>query len=249
MSAAKSFVQVRREGGVLVLQLDRPDKRNALNRAMYGALADALERATVADTGAVLLLGSPGAFCAGNDIGDFLRFSDGAEGALRDVERFLLALVRCSVPVVAGVDGLAIGIGTTMLLHCDLAYATPLSIFRTPFVDLGLVPEAASSLLAPRLMGRQEAFALLVLGETFDAARAARTGLVREVAEDATERAMRDAAALARKPREAVRLSRDLVRGDGAEIEARIAEEIALFRQRLASPEAREAFVAFMRKG
>ncbi len=248
-AAGSEHVRVGREEGVLTLRLDRPDKRNALNRAMYAALADALETVDPAQTGAALVLGSPGAFSAGNDIGDFLAFADGADGALRSVERFLFALVRCPVPVVAAVDGLAIGIGTTMLLHCDLAYATPRSVFRTPFVDLGLVPEAASSLVAPRLMGRQQAFALLVLGETFDAEAAARCGLVRAVLDDAETRARQDAVSLARKPREAVRLSRDLLRGDGAEIEARIREEIELFSGRLTSSEAREAFAAFMRKG
>lgn len=249
MAGGTEKVRVEAEDGVLTLRLDRPDKKNALDRAMYGALADALEAIDPAETGAVVVLGSPGAFCAGNDIADFLAFSEGAGGALGAVERFLFALVRCPVPVVAGVDGLAIGIGTTMLLHCDLAYATPRSVFRTPFVDLGLVPEAASSLVAPRLMGRQEAFALLVAGETFDADRARRCGLVAAVDEGAEARALAAAKALAAKPREALRLSRDLVRGDGADIEERIRREVELFAERLKSDEARRAFAAFMRKG
>lgn len=237
-------IRTQTSDGVMLLRLDRPQKRNAIDRAMYGAMSDALDTAG-RDPGirAVVIAGAPGAFSAGNDLRDFVSFGEG--GAMDEVHRFLLALIAFDKPLLAAVDGLAVGIGTTMLMHCDLAYATPRSTFRTPFVDLALVPEAASSLLAPRLMGHQRAFALLALGETFDAETARAANLVYAVTPDAEADAVAAAKKLAAKPPEALRLSRSLLRGDRTEIEARIRLEIEHFSARLRSDEARSAFAAF----
>ena len=166
------FIATSLADGVLTIRMNRPDKKNAIDRPMYRAMTAALQRADSEDEiGATLILGVPGAFSAGNDIADFIAFAtSGAKGD--EVERFLFALANSRKPLVAAVDGLAIGIGTTMLMHCDMVFAAPGSTFRTPFLDLGLVPEAGSSLLAPLMMGQQRAFALLAMGEKFDAEEA-----------------------------------------------------------------------------
>lgn len=240
------MIEIETSGAVQRIRLNRPDKKNALTGEMYAALAEALEQP--ADGVRVhLLCGVPGAFTAGNDIGDFLVM---AEGGMQNtpVVRFLHTLARCEMPIVAAVDGLAIGIGTTLLFHCDMVFASPRSLFRTPFLDLGLVPEAGASLLAPRTMGHARAFELLCLGEPFDAARAQAAGFVNHiVTEDELEaRALAAASAIAAKPVEAMRLSRGLLWGDRTELRSRMDEEIRLFSERLASDEAKAAFTAFM---
>lgn len=237
-----------REAGVLTIALNRPDKKNAIDRAMYGAMAEALRAANNdGDIRAVLFKGVPGAFSAGNDIKDFVAFAAKGE-RMNEVEDFLFSVVRARKPLLAAVDGLAIGIGTTLLFHCDLVYASTRSHFRTPFLDLGLVPEAASSLIAPRVMGHQRAFALLVAGEAFDAETARQAGFVTKVVDEAdVERyALEAAQRLAAKPPEALAIGRDLLRGNAEEIEARIRLEIDHFAARLQSREARDAFTAFM---
>ena len=159
-----------------------PDKKNALTSAMYDALAAALAGTkTSPDIRSVLIAGVPGAFCAGNDMEEFRQAAESGEGLSDSVIRFLYALAACERPIVAAVNGLAIGVGTTMLLHCDYVVASREARFITPFVNLGLVPEAASSLLAPRLMGQRRAFALLVMGEPLDAQAALAAGLVNAV--------------------------------------------------------------------
>lgn len=240
-----------REGAVLSLRLNRAEKKNALTGAMYQALTAGIREANAdAGIGAIALLGQPGIFCAGNDIKDFIGFAMGG-GIGTPILDFLAALVDNGKPLIAGVDGGAIGIGTTVLLHCDYALATTRSVFATPFVDLGLVPEAASSLLIPELMGPRLAFEMLVMGEKFDSTRATATGLVNRVVEpDALDaETLRIAAAIASRPREAVALSRRLMRGEPARLHTRIAEEAKLFSERLKSSEARAAFEAFLSKG
>lgn len=241
-------VQKRREGAVLVLTLNRADKKNALTGDMYAALAAALAEANEdAAVAATLILGQPGIFCAGNDIKDFIGFAmGGALGA--PVINFLKALVANDKPLIAGVDGGAIGIGTTMILHCDYALASERAVFATPFVDLALVPEAGSSLIVPELMGHRLAFEMLVMGGRFDAKRAAECGLVNRVVPSAEieNLALETARAIAAKPREAVALSRRLMRGDTSRLLARIDEEARLFAERLKSTEARAAFEAFL---
>ncbi|SMC35505.1 Enoyl-CoA hydratase/carnithine racemase [Fulvimarina manganoxydans] len=243
-----SAIETSIADGVLTLRLNRPEKKNALSRAMYAALAEAMEEAGTKDVKVVLIAGQSGAFSAGNDLADFLAVASGGE-VPQEIGRFLNAIVDLSLPLVASVDGLAIGIGTTLLMHCDYVVASKQSVFRTPFADLGLTPEAASSLLAPRLMGHQRAFALLAIGETFDAEAARAAGLVTKVVEnDPDAAALTAAQTLAAKPAEAIGIAKRLLRGDKAEIKARIEEEITLFSQRLVSPEARRAFEAFLKK-
>lgn len=246
-----SDVLTSRDGAVLTLRMNRAEKKNALTGAMYSALTEGLKAANADDgVGAIVILGQPGIFCAGNDIKDFIAFAMGG-GIGQPILDFLRALVANEKPLVAGVDGAAIGIGTTMILHCDYAIASPRAVFATPFVDLGLVPEAASSLIVPQLMGNRLAFEMLAMGAKFDAERARETGLVNRIAElDTLETLVRETAeAVAAKPREAVKLARKLIRGDQSSILARIDEEAKLFSERLMSREARQAFEAFLAKG
>ncbi len=245
-------VIAERDGAVAVLRLARADKKNALTSDMYAAITSAWSAAEADDAVAVhLWLGLPGAFCAGNDIEDFLECArTGRLGS--EILDFLHRLATLEKPLVIGVDGLAIGVGTTALLHADLVVASDASLFRTPFTDLGLVPEAASSLLGPRRLGHAVAFELLALGAPFDAERARAVGLINRVVPAADlERTARDTArALAAKPRAALaaarRLLRDVPGAGRAEILARIEEEAAEFARRLASPEAAAAFTAFV---
>ena len=233
-------------GPVLELVMNRPDKRNALTRAMYTALADGLD-AAAADPAirAVLIAGAGGAFTAGNDLGDFLA-GEAAEGGETPVSRFLRTLIHFEKPIVAAVSGAAVGVGTTMLLHCDLVYADPTARLQLPFVNIGLVPEAGSSLLLPRVVGMAKASELLLLGEPIDAEEAARLGLVSAVVPDVLGHARARAAALAARPAEAVRATKKLLRApaDGTAW-ARAEAEGVVFAERLRSDEARAAMQAF----
>lgn len=241
-------IDVTRQGPVQIIRMNRPDKKNAITRAMYAAMAKALTEGDAdASVRVHVILGVPGAFSSGNDLSDFMAVATGGEGGM-EVYDFLLALAKSQKPLVSAVDGIAVGIGTTINLHCDLTFATPRTEFRTPFVDLGLVPEAGSSLLAPAVLGRQQAFALLALGEGFSAERAKAAGLIYAVVgEDELEAAaLKAAEAIAAKPPEALKIARDLMRGDREDVVARIKEEGTHFRARLKSDEARQAFMAFM---
>lgn len=241
-------ILIERRGAVQIIRMNRPEKKNALTRAMYGAMSAALGKGDADPSVRVhVFLGVPGAFSAGNDLADFLAVATGAEGG-NEVWDFLMALANSQKPMVSGVDGIAVGIGTTLNLHCDLTFATPRTVFRTPFVDLGLVPEAGSSLLAPQILGRQGAFALLGLGEGISAEHAVRAGLIYDaVEEDGLEGAVLAAAEdIAAKPPEALKIARDLMRGPRDELVARIREEAEHFRQRLKSAEAHAALSAFM---
>ncbi|WP_279481576.1 crotonase/enoyl-CoA hydratase family protein [Aureimonas sp. SK2] len=241
-------VTVKVADGVCRIGIERPDKKNALDRAMYEALDKALAQAEADDTvGCILFTGVPGAFSAGNDIADFVAFA-GSDRPMGELLDFLHTLAGIGKPMVAAVDGLAIGIGTTLLLHCDLVYSTPRSLFRTPFSDLGIVPEAASSLLGPLAMGHQRAFALLVMGETWDAAAAHEAGIVYAVSESAEADAVAAARKLAAKPREAVRIGRALLRTAPDTVRERIGLEADHFKERLRSREAQAAFAAFLKR-
>ncbi|MDM9626619.1 crotonase/enoyl-CoA hydratase family protein [Rhizobium sp. S152] len=236
--------------GIQVIRFNRPEKKNAITRAMYSAMTEAL--AAAEDDEAIrstVFLGTEGCFSAGNDMGDFLAVAMGG-GMPREVIDFLYALVRSTKPLVSGVDGLAIGIGATMHFHCDMTIASARSEFRTPFVDLALVPEAASSLIAPRLMGHQRAFAMLAAGEPFSGEEAREAGIVWKLCapEEVEAAALAAANKLAGKSPEALRIARDLIRGNRGEIIARIDEEARHFSERLRSAEARAAFDAFMRR-
>jgi enoyl-CoA hydratase/carnithine racemase len=242
-------VIVKDEGAIRVIRMNRPDKKNALTSVMYDAMAEAIETAGGASPiRCILVAGVPGAFSAGNDLGDFMKAATGGEGLGSAVIRFLHALARCERPLVAAVQGVAVGIGTTMMLHCDYAVAASDARFSTPFVALGLVPEAGSSLIAPRLMGQRRAFELLVMGRPFNGEDAKAVGLVNQVAPAAEveAEAMKAAQQIAALPPEGVAISRRLMKGTPDEIVRRIDDEAAQFKLRLASPEARQAFEAFL---
>jgi enoyl-CoA hydratase/carnithine racemase len=243
-------ILIERQGAAQIIRINRPDKKNALTRDMYAAMTAALAGGDAHPAVRVhVFLGVPGAFCAGNDLADFLVMATCGEGG-QEVWDFLLALAGAQKPMVSGVDGIAVGIGTTLNLHCDLTFATPRTVFRTPFVDLGLLPEAGSSLLAPAVLGQQRAFALLGLGEGLSAERAKEVGLIYDVvAQDALEAtALAAAETIAAKPPEALAITRELIRGDREALIERVTKEVALFRERLKSDEAKAAFLAFVNR-
>jgi enoyl-CoA hydratase/carnithine racemase len=248
-SGVSEHVQIGDQDGVRTITMNRLAKRNALTAAMYSTMAEALEQAD-SDTsvGAVLFLGGPGCFTSGNDVKDFLvNPPTGPESA---VFRFLRALLACGAPLVAAVDGPAVGVGTTMLLHCDLVYATPAARLHLPFIDLGLVPEAGSSLLLPQTLGHRQAAEMLMLGTPIDGVRAAAIGLINAVvpADELSTVAAAAAAALAAKPRTALRHTKALMRANRPEVAAAMDRESTLFGELLRSPEAIAAFQAFLMK-
>ncbi|HTX05033.1 MAG TPA: enoyl-CoA hydratase-related protein [Steroidobacteraceae bacterium] len=245
-------VLVTRRGHVCEVRLNRPEKRNALTPQMYEALVEAFRQAEADDEIRVLLLSGEGAcFTGGNDLKDFLN-APAVVGPDHVISRFLRALSGFGKILIAAVHGPTVGIGATLLLHCDLVIAAARSTrLIMPFVQLGLVPEAASTLLLPRLLGHQRAAEVFLLGEPLDAATAKECLLVNRVVDD--ERLMEQARALAdgaaRQPPGAVRATKRLLRsGESAEIAARIEEELAVFSARLRSPEFAAAAQAFFGK-
>jgi enoyl-CoA hydratase/carnithine racemase len=240
--------------GVATIEIARPEKKNALTTAMYQAMADALVAAK-ADTAvrAVLITGQPGIFTSGNDIEDFMSRppGGGSDSMESPVFQFMRALVDCDKPVVAAVTGAAIGIGTTMLLHCDFAFVSDEARLAMPFVGLGLVPEFASSLLLPQLMGQARAAEKLLLGDPFTGAQAVEVGLATAVlpAGEVVAHARRIAERFNALPPGAVREAKKLLRAPHTEaILKTIRAEGELFATRLRSPEAKEAFQAFFQK-
>jgi enoyl-CoA hydratase/carnithine racemase len=235
---------------VLRIEIARPEKKNALTLDMYAAMADALAAAD-GDAGVrvALIHGAPDCFTAGNDLKDFLNRPPHAESS--PTTRFLRGLATFGKPLIAAVNGAAVGIGTTMLLHCDLVYAAPGARFQMPFVPLGLVPEAGSSFLLPYIAGYQRAAELLLLGQPFDADKAHAAGFVTAIVPEADlfERARAGALAVAALPPAAVRATKALMRGRfGPRVAEAMNEEGKVFSERLASPEAREAMTAFFEK-
>ncbi len=246
-SESPAHVQAETRDGILTISLHRPEKKNALSLAMYVAMTAAL-RAGQSDRAvrAIVLQGTADCFTSGNDIADFV--SGPTPERLAPIFDFLGTISAYEKPIVAAVNGLAVGIGTTMLLHCDLVCAGESARFQLPFVNLGLVPEAASSLLLPRLAGSQRAAELLMLGEMFSAATAREIGLANRVTADAEcQAAAREfAAKLVAKPAAALRLTKSLLKkGSAALVREVITEEGRLFAGCLQSPEAAEAFTAF----
>lgn len=245
-----NHIEISSAQGVQTIRFNRPEKKNAITADMYQAMADAIDQANAdSEIRCILFLGHSGAFSAGNDIADFAKIAmAGGERGSMAVFEFLQRIIMAKKPLVAGVDGLAIGIGTTMLMHCDYVIASPVATFLTPFVNLGLVPEAGSSLMAPRLMGHQRAFALLAMGEKFTADQAQAAGLVNAVVESDVleQKAVETAVSIAAKPPQALEISRKLVRGDRSDILSRMKEEAELFGGQLKSDEAKQAFMAFM---
>lgn len=246
-------IEVTRDGAVMAAAFNRPEKKNAITSAMYETLIEVFDKAgRDPEVGALVLSGKGGVFTAGNDIGDFLAAATGASGprGIGDAPawRFISRLADFEKPLIAAVDGLAVGVGTTLCFHCDLVFASPDARFHMPFVNLGLVPEAGASLLAPLRFGRARASEFLLLAEPFGAETARELGLVNALMPESTllAHAMSKAAALAAKPRSALLTTRRLLRGDPAPLKARMEEEIELFAAALASGEARAAFMAFM---
>jgi len=240
-------VLVTDKDGVRMIRMNRPEKKNALTQPMYAEMTRALRESEDLDSvRCVIFAGGPGAFCAGSDIADFQKR---AEGGLNPITvDFLHALVRNPKPLLAAVDGLAIGIGTTMLLHSDYVVASSNASFATPFTKLGLIPEAASSLLGPMRMGYARAFALLVMGRSMSARDAKAAGFVNAVV-DATaldSTIMQAAREIAALPAGAVALARKLLRGDLDDLVKRVDTEAMYFKERLQSDEARAAFATFM---
>jgi len=243
------LVTVTDDGPVRTVRMNRPDKKNALTLAMYDAMAAGI--AGVKHNPAlrsVLIAGSAQDFCSGNDIGDFINASvkGGTLGA--PAIHFLDVLLHCDRPIVAAVQGHAVGIGTTMLFHCDYVVASSEASFSTPFVKLGVIPEAASTLLAPRMMGYARAFSLLVMGRPMNAVDAKEAGLVNMVVppSELEAEAMKAAREIAALPPHGVAATRKLLRGSRDEVLARMHEEFALFQARLRTDEARHAFEAFL---
>lgn len=238
------------DAGVTTLTLNRVDKKNSITAAMYAALADALTLAAEDKTCRVVVIqGHATVFSAGNDIGDFLNGPASTEDS--PVIRFLNAIAAFPKPLVAAVCGPAVGIGTTMLFHCDLVYAGDNAAFSLPFVNLGLVPEAASSLLVPHMMGYHRAAEALLLGEPFMAEAALEVGLVNRIVPptEANGVAQSQARKLAAKPISSlVETKRLMKKGQAGQITAQMADENASFRKLMREPAAREAFTAFMEK-
>lgn len=238
---------------IQIIRFTRPDKKNAFTGAMYDAMSEALDRSEK-DDGIIanVFIGSGGIFNAGNDINDFIRRSKAGsgDGIPTPSLNFIRRLPLATKPMIAAVDGLAIGIGTTMLFHCDLVYASPTASLRTPFLDLGLVPEAASSMTAVMRMGQARAFELLCLGEPFNAERGREAGIINAVvpAAELEATALKAAKRLAAKPRGALLAARRLMRGDPAALSAQINAESDVFKQCMQSAEAQEAFAAFFEK-
>mgnify|MGYP001601750121 CR=1 FL=1 len=251
--AASAHILTEKAGGVLTLTINRPDKKNALTRAMYQTLADGIDgAASDPEVRCVLIWANGDIFTAGNDLGDFAAVAAGDEVAGRGREHgnpLLIALGRAKIPLVAAVHGRAVGVGVTMLLHCDLVYVAQDAVLTTPFVNLALVPEAASSLLLPARIGHARAFEMFVLGRAVDGRTAADWGLANAAVPAAELRATALAAAqaVAARPPSAVAITKALMRDPGA-LAVRMIEEGVHFAAQLKSPEAREAFLAFAEK-
>jgi len=240
-------VEIRNESGILTLTLRRPDKKNALTNEMYGALADAIEGAeTDAAVRIILIRGEGDSFTAGNDLGEFAAVATGKAAGERHVTRFIHSLGRATKPLVAAVQGRAVGVGTTMLLHCDLVVLAENALLSTPFISLALVPEAASSILMPQRIGYARAFEMFALGEPVPAKVALEWGLANRVVPldklDAESAAL--AQRLARQPLGSLVATKKLMR-DGELLVRQMQAEGAHFEARLKSAEAREAFQAF----
>lgn len=245
-----SDILVHTEAGITTLSFNRPERKNSITSAMYALLADAVEAAAADASVRVLVFqGSETVFSAGNDIGDFLNAPPADPNA--PVWRFMRALAGFPKPALAAVNGPAVGIGTTLLFHCDLVFAGDNAAFSMPFVNLGLCPEFASSLLVPRMFGYHRAAEALLLGEPFMAEAALEVGLVNRVLAPAETHAYAQAQArkLAAKPLSAlVETKRLMKRGLDVEVNTRMNEEGASFGRMLREPAAREAFGAFMEK-
>jgi enoyl-CoA hydratase/carnithine racemase len=248
-----SHILVRDEGPVRIITMNRPEKKNALTQEMYHIIANTLD--STADDKAIrciIIAGLPGAFTAGNDLADFMAIgsSGNQQFGTSGGSTLLHALLRNPKPLVAAVDGVAVGIGTTMMFHCDYVVATKAAMFATPFVGLGLVPEGASSLLMPRALGHQKAFEILVMGRRIDGEAAHQAGFVNQVAApgQAEAEALKVANEIAALPPEAVAISKRLMRLPPEQVAERFALEGKHFGEQMRSPEALNAFKGFLER-
>jgi enoyl-CoA hydratase/carnithine racemase len=233
-------VTVEVDGRIVTVTFNRPEKRNALTQDMYRVLADTLEAADRdLEVAAVVFTGNGEAFTAGNDLQDFA-----SGGSLDQTNRFLQAIMTVNVPLIAAVNGMAIGVGLTMLLHCDLVYVEPSAVLSAPFVALGLVPEAASSLILPRVVGERRASEILLAGRKINGTEAAAWGLANDVASPVLPAALEAAASLAVQPPQAVRTAKALLHSEELTIAGRMAEEMTLFIEALGGTEFKEVIAA-----
>jgi enoyl-CoA hydratase/carnithine racemase len=243
------FITEKIESGVQILCIDRVEKRNAITLDMYQTLADLLQGAEKNNEIRVTLIqGNGGCFSSGNDINEFVKLAQMPE-KMESTMAFLQAIATYKKPLIAAVEGRAVGVGATMLLHCDLVLSSRETRFQFPFVQLGLVPEAASSYLLPKLVGHQKAFELLVLGEAFDAQEAYELSLVNHLCEEgeAYKVALVYAEKMAALPPEAVALSKGLLKfHDQDNVKMTLIREGRIFKDRLCSPEAHQAFSTFL---
>jgi enoyl-CoA hydratase/carnithine racemase len=237
------------DDGIMEISIDRPERKNALNVAMYQRLTEAVNAGASDDEVRVILLrGSEGAFCSGNDLADFANTPDLLEHD-NPIQAFTMAFAECLKPIVVAVDGVAVGIGTTLLLHADLVYASPTTTFRLPFVSLGLRPELGSSWLLPRLAGHVKAAEWLLLGDFFTAEDAASAGLINAVVEDPLAEAYARAQKLAMQPPKALQATKQLMKeGERSGIARAMAKEFTEFSQALHEAEFRQAVTAFFEK-
>jgi enoyl-CoA hydratase/carnithine racemase len=246
----KKTIETTLEAGVFQVIINRPEKKNALTAEMYLALTDALKAAEADPAARVILIhGAGGNFTAGNDLADFLDHPPDSEDA--PVFRFLECFAALEKPFVAAVEGVAVGVGTTLLLHCELVYAAAGAKFLLPFANLGLTPEAACSLLLPQRIGHVRAAEMLLLGEPFTATTALDCGLLNAVLPDGKvlEHALERCRKLAAQPAASIRLTKQLLkRTQQPAITETMKREGEIFKQRLLSPEAKEAFAAFLEK-
>lgn len=243
-------VRIGHTDGVFRIEMARPEKKNALTAEMYRTMADALASADADPAVRVILIsGAGGNFTAGNDLTDFLEKPPMDESA--PVYRFIEGFAKLQKPFVAAVEGVAVGVGTTMLLHCDLVYAGTTARFALPFANLGLTPEAASSLLLPLCAGHTRAAEMLMLGEVFSSQRAYEVGIVNAVLPDGQvlDHALERCRKLTLQPAASLRLTKQLMkRAQQTVIHETMSFEADVFKQRLVSPEAKEAFAAFFEK-
>lgn len=242
------MIKTHLEDQVLHIIIDRPEKKNALIQSMYKDMAVAIDGARGSGAKVILIKGSNACFTAGNDIADFINSDN--KGEINDTYHFMKALLHCEIPVIAKVEGLAIGIGTTMLLHCDFVYAETNAKFSMPFINLGLVPEYASSFLVPRTAGYLKANELLLLGEIFDVNMARECGIINysfesKVLDREVEMLITK---LKSKPLEALVASKALLRNELKGIQKHIDDELKVFARAMQSDAAKEAFDAFMQK-
>lgn len=237
------------DNNVLTIVMDRADKKNALIPKMYNDMAIAIENAPLAEVKVIIIKGAGGCFTAGNDVTEFLRSVKENAGEINDTYRFMKALLHCPLPVVAQVEGLAVGIGSTMLLHCDFVLCHKNTRFSMPFINLGLVPEYASSYILPRISGHLMAAELLMLGNPFDAKQAKRCGFVTSIHTSDLDAAVADIAeALAKKPALALQQTKALIKQDSKNVEQHIDDELKIFIKAMQSEPASEAFTAFIEK-